>query len=95
MFNTVINEFDNNFELIKTIQSKKIDIKQNNWVIYEPKILNNNEKVQSKNMILETNFNEKKIIIFFQIFHNLMALFNLKNDFDHWATLQMKLTFIY
>ena len=31
-----------NFELIKTIQSNKIDIKQNSWVIYEPKIQNNN-----------------------------------------------------
>ena len=85
LFNTVINEFDNNFELIKTIQSKKIDIKQNNWVIYEPKILNNNnEKVQSKNMILETNFNEKKINNIFSNIStlNLMALFNLKNDFD-------------
>tara|TARA_Y100000816_G_C26083196_1_gene571200 strand:+ start:280 stop:1359 length:1080 start_codon:yes stop_codon:yes gene_type:complete len=85
LFNSVINEFDNNFELIKTIQSKKIDIKQNEWIIYEPKILNNNNsKVQSKNMILETNFNEKKINNIFSNIStlNLMALFNLKNDFD-------------
>ena len=85
LFNTVINEFDDNFELIKTIQSNKIDIKQNSWVIYEPKILNNNNsKVQSKNMILETNFNENKINNIFSNIStlNLMALFNLKNDFD-------------
>ncbi len=85
LLDSVINEFDNNFELIKTIQSKKIDIKQNEWIIYEPKILNNNNsKVQSKNMILETNFNEKKINNIFSNIStlNLMALFNLKNDFD-------------
>ena len=39
---TVINEFNNDFQLIRTIQSKKIDISKNNWVIFEPKITNKN-----------------------------------------------------
>ena len=29
---TIINEFNSEFELIKTIQSKKIDISSNNWI---------------------------------------------------------------
>ena len=35
---TIINEFNNNFELLRTIQSEKIDIKTNDWIIYEPTI---------------------------------------------------------
>ena len=39
---SIINEFDNNFELIRTIQSEKIDISSKNWVIYSPIITQNN-----------------------------------------------------
>jgi lipopolysaccharide export system permease protein len=31
---TIINEFDKNYELIRVIQSEKIDIKNNEWIIY-------------------------------------------------------------
>ena len=30
---TIINEFDDNFDLIRTIQSEKIDITKNQWII--------------------------------------------------------------
>ena len=39
---TIINEFNNNFELLRTIQSDKIDIKTNDWIIYDPIITNKN-----------------------------------------------------
>ena len=39
---TVINEFDNEFNLIRVIQSDKIDIKTNNWIIYNPIITKDN-----------------------------------------------------
>jgi len=83
--NTVINEFDDNFELIRTIQSKKINIKDNDWIIYEPTISNNNNSKTLQNTItLSTNFNVKKINNLFSNIStlNLIALFNLKNDFD-------------
>jgi lipopolysaccharide export system permease protein len=83
--NTIINEFDSNFELIRTIQSKKINIKDNDWVIYDPIISNsNNSKTLKDTMILSTNFNVKKINNLFSNIStlNLIALFNLKNDFD-------------
>ena len=35
---TIINEFDSNFELIKTIQSEKIDIKNKVWIIHDASI---------------------------------------------------------
>ena len=83
--NTVINEFDDNFELIRTIQSKKINIKDNDWIIYEPTISNNNNsKTLQDTITLSTNFNVKKINNLFSNIStlNLIALFNLKNDFD-------------
>ena len=82
---TIINEFNNNFELLRTIQSNKIDIKTNDWIIYEPIITNKNisEKTDGS-IILSTNFNEEKINNLFSNIStlNLIKLFNLKNEFD-------------
>ncbi len=82
---TIINEFNNNFELLRTIQSEKIDIKTNDWIIYEPTITNKNiseKKVGS--IILSTNFNEEKINNLFSNIStlNLIKLFDLKTEFD-------------
>ena len=82
---TIINEFNDNFELLRTIQSDKIDIKTNDWIIYEPIITNKNisEKTDGS-IILSTNFNEEKINNLFSNIStlNLIKLFNLKNEFD-------------
>ena len=82
---TIINEFNNNFELLRTIQSDKIDIKTNDWIIYDPIITNKNisEKTEGS-IILSTNFNEEKINNLFSNIStlNLIKLFNLKNEFD-------------
>ena len=83
--NTIINEFSNNFELLRTIQSKKVDIRKNDWVIYQPKITNNNiSETTEGTMILSTNFNVEKINNLFSNIStlNLIKLFNLKKDFD-------------
>ena len=82
---TIINEFNKNFELIRTIQSEKIDIKNNIWNIYNPKITKNNiEQENIKLMLLETNFNEEKINNLFSNIStlDLIMLFNLKNDYE-------------
>ncbi len=82
---TIINEFNDNFELLRTIQSDKIDIKTNDWVIYEPTITNKNiSKKTEGNIILTTNFNEEKINNLFSNIStlNLIKLFDLKNEFD-------------
>ena len=83
--NTVINEFNNDFELLRTIQSKKIDISENDWVIYQPKITNKNiSKTSEDFIILSTNFNVEKINNLFSNIStlNLLKLFNLKKDYD-------------
>ena len=58
---TIINEFDENFELIRVIQSDNIDIENNNWVIYNPIITKDNLSLsQDEPLIIKTNFNYEK-----------------------------------
>ena len=82
---TIINEFNDDFELIRTIQSEKIDISKNNWVIFNPIITKNNVSKKSDNSIyLETNFNENKINNLFSNISTLdiLKLFNLIEDYE-------------
>ena len=81
---TVINEFNDDFELIRTIQSEKIDISQNNWVIFNPIITKNNISEKIDNQIyFETNFNEKRINNLFSNISTLdiLKLFTLIEDY--------------
>ena len=81
---TVINEFNDDFELIRTIQSEKIDISQNNWVIFNPIITKNNVSEKIDNQIyFETNFNEKRINNLFSNISTLdiLKLFTLIEDY--------------
>ncbi len=82
---TIINEFSSNFELLRTIQSEKVDIKKNDWVIYSPEITENNiTKKKEGFVILSTNFNENIINNLFDNIStlDLIKLFDLKKDFD-------------
>ena len=82
---TIINEFNLDFELLRIIQTEKIDIKENNWIIYNPTITENNiSKKNINQLILETNFNEEKINNLFSNIStlDLVKLFNLKKDYD-------------
>ena len=81
---TIINEFNDDFELIRTIQSEKIDISQNNWVIFNPIITKNNISEKIDNQIyFETNFNEKRINNLFSNISTLdiLKLFTLIEDY--------------
>ncbi len=82
---TIINQFDSNFELTRTIQSKKVDITDFNWKVYSPLITKKNISNKTEESIfIETNFNEKKISNLFSNIStlNLVKLIDLKKDFD-------------
>tara|TARA_Y100000591_G_C21793709_1_gene678101 strand:- start:18 stop:1097 length:1080 start_codon:yes stop_codon:yes gene_type:complete len=85
IIDNIINEFDSDFKLIKVIQSKKIDIKRNEWIIYDPIITENNSTIKEKgNIVFQTNFNYETIN---NIFSNVSTLdfkklFKLKKDFE-------------
>jgi lipopolysaccharide export system permease protein len=82
---TVINEYDENFNLIKIIQSEKVNITDYNWIIENPKITKDNLTYFSNDpIIITTNFNYDKIS---KIFSNISTLdifklFNLKKDYE-------------
>ena len=84
--NVIINEFDSEFNLIKVIQSDKIDISDKNWVIQNPRITNNNiSNLISKDLILESNFDREKISNLFSNIStlNILELFNLRKDYEN------------
>ena len=66
-----ITKFNNDFEFIEMIRSKKIDITNNQWKIFEPTILSNNNQKNLDKLIFESNFNLKKIN---GLFSNLSSL---------------------
>ena len=81
----IINEFNDNFELIRTIQSDKINIKTNDWEIYDPIItIDNIPQENIDYIVMKTNFNEEKINNLFSNISTLdvIKLFDLKKDFD-------------
>ena len=84
LFNNIINEFNSNFELTRTIQSSKIDISTNNWIIYDPNIIidNVNTKISDK-IELPSNFNSNKIKKLFSNISSfdLLKLYALKKEY--------------
>ena len=73
--NTFITTFDEDFNLIKSIKSDKIDIKNNEWLIYDATIFKNNVSQKSDLIKFRSNFNQKRIE---SLFSNLSSLSLLK-----------------
>ncbi|WP_440914887.1 LptF/LptG family permease [Candidatus Pelagibacter sp.] len=78
-----ITEFDNKFKVIRNIQSEKIDITENTWVIQNAKIYKNNNYNDTEKLKLETNFNSERIQT---LYSNLSALslgelYELRNNY--------------
>ena len=86
LIEVIINEFDFNFKLKKTIQAYKANINNKTWVLYDPIITKNN--VTSKNagpIKFKTNFDDEKIKSLFSNFStlHLVELFDLKKDYEN------------
>jgi lipopolysaccharide export system permease protein len=71
LLNVFISEFNNNFEIIRTTQSDKVDISSTDWKILNPKISTNNIITSSKEIKFTSNFDLKKIN---SLFSNLSSL---------------------
>lgn len=71
LIDSYISEFDKNFKIIRNIKSKKIDITNNNWKIYNAEVFNENNKEIKEMIKLDTNFNYK---IIQKLFSNLSSL---------------------
>jgi lipopolysaccharide export system permease protein len=78
-----IAQFDSEFNLVKIIESKKIDISKKKWLVFDPLISIDNTSVKKKSYELETHFDKKKINSLFRNLSslNMMQLYKLKDDY--------------
>jgi lipopolysaccharide export system permease protein len=79
LIDNFITEFNENYEVIRNLQSKKIDIKEKEWSIYDAKIYNK-MIMKSKNFKIKTNFDYKRIQTLYSNLSSLsiLQLFELK-----------------
>ena len=86
LLEVIINEFDFNFKLKKTIQAYKANIDNKTWILYDPIVTENN--ISSNNietLKFNTNFDDEKIKSLFSNFStlHLVELFDLKKDYEN------------
>ena len=79
-----ISEFSKTFDLNRTIESNKINIKNNEWIVFNPIISQKNKtKKTNKTINIKTHFNEKKIGSMFRNLSslNILDLIKLNDDY--------------
>ena len=72
---TFITTFDKEFNLVESISSDYIDIKKNEWLIYDATIFKDNVSQKTDLLKFKSNFNQKRIE---SLFSNLSSLSLLK-----------------
>ena len=83
LYNSFISEFDEDFNVIRNIKSAKIDISENQWKIFKPRIYEKNEYKTEDFIVLSSNFDLDRIK---SLYPNLTALnffelFTLKENY--------------
>lgn len=84
--NVIINIFDKNFDLIETIQTNEINIKNKTWELKQPKVTKKNLTETNKtSLMIDTNFDREKINSLFSNISTLsmFELFDLKKDYEN------------
>ena len=71
LLNVSITQFNEDFEILNIIQSSKVDISSYIWKLSNPIILKNNQETKLSEMVLQSNFDLKKIN---SLFSNLSSL---------------------
>jgi lipopolysaccharide export system permease protein len=83
LVDTFISQFDNRYEVIRHIYSDKININNNNWVIYDAKIYENGTSEKKEKLEIFSNFDYQKIQSLFSNLSSLslMELIELKKNY--------------
>ncbi len=83
LIDTFISEFDENFQIIRGIQSDKINILENEWILEDANIFINNSVTKQKNLKIISNFNYKRIQSLYSNLSSLSIpeLFELKKNY--------------
>ena len=82
--NNFITQFDADYNVVRYIYSKKIDIKKNSWNIFNPTIYENGITLKKDFIKIQSNFNHEKIQSLFSNLSSLsiMELFILKKNYE-------------
>ncbi len=83
LIDTFISVFDENYNIIKNIQSNRVDITNNEWKIYNAKIYEKNFKNNQEVINLKTNYNYELIQSLFSNLSSLslIELFELRDNY--------------
>ena len=95
MIDNFITEFDKNYIVLRNIKSKKIDVSNEEWVIYNPKIFKKNNYQTKDSILLKTNFDFKRIKSLYSNLSslNFYELFKLKQNYNklNYSTVEIDL----
>ncbi len=78
-----ITQFNNKFDIIRILQSEKVNIASTTWVVLKPKILENNLTTSLDEIKIQSNFDLKKINSLFSNLSSLtlIELFKLRKSY--------------
>ena len=84
LINSFITEFDKNYDIIRNIKSEKIDIQNNEWLIYDATSFVGNTKINDDLIKLNSNFNYENVKKLFSNLSSLsiIELFHLKKNYS-------------
>jgi len=71
LLDVFITEFDDNYNVVRNIKTEKVDISNQIWIVYNPKIYENNQVNEIDLIKINSNFDYKKIQ---NLFSNLSSL---------------------
>ena len=95
LVDTFISQFNENFEVIRHIQSEKIDIKKNTWKIFDANIIENGLSKKEQIFEIKSNFNYEKIQSLFSNLSSLslLELFTLEENYRllNYSTTEVKI----
>ena len=83
LIDNFITEFNQNYEVIRNIQSKKIDISKKQWLVFNAKIYNENDYEVIDVLEISTNFDYKRVKTLYSNLSSLsiIQLFELKDNY--------------
>jgi len=83
LIDNFITEFNKKYEVVRNLQSKKIDIKNKEWLIYNAKIYNINDYEIRDVLEIKTNFDYKRIKTLYSNLSSLsiLQLFELRDNY--------------
>ena len=78
-----ITQFDKDFKILRIIKSDKVDVSSYEWIVFKPKILEDNKSSFPNQIKLMSNFDLKKINSLFSNLYSLsiIDLINLKKSY--------------